>query len=396
MLKNILTVLKKEIIDLTRDKRTMITSIFIPLVIIPTIITISSKIQENNSDKNQKKKIKVGWMSYDKQSALETTLRKDTDLLFTQYRDAQQISDSVKAETVDVGIVLWQDFTQRLDSNRTGTVNLYFNSKEEVFKTRMIAKLDAFKQTVLQKRLETLQLDDEKITPLKVQDHDMASDRELFGKYFGGLLPYMFIIFCFMGCFMACLDLFTGEKERGTLETLLTSPVSRLQILIGKMSVAVMMGVLTAVLSISGVLLFVKFGTDSIPKEIVNIIKDLFTPGFIISLFAMLIPLTIFFAGLLVPIAVYAKNFREAQSIIGPLNFIIILPAMMAMMPGIKLTYITALIPVTNIALCTKYMIGGESIAAYLPIVIGSLLCYATLTVSLSVRQFSKESNLVR
>jgi sodium transport system permease protein len=256
--------------------------------------------------------------------------------------------------------------------------------------------LEALKQPLFAQRLIALKLDAEKITPLKIEEHDIASTQEIFGKIFGGFLPYIFIIYSFMGCMMLCVDLFTGEKERGTIETILTSPVNRMQIMFGKIGVAVTGGTLTAVLSITGMMLFVRFSTDSLPIELVKIIGQIFTPMFIIKLLIMLIPLTVFFSGILTPVATYARNYREATSIIAPFNFIIIMPAMMALLPGVKLNLITSFIPVTNIALCTKYMVAGDSVGIYWWITVLSLTLYGSFAVIFSYKRFSNEQNILR
>ncbi len=80
---------------------------------------------------------------------------------------------------------------------------------------------------------------------------------------------------------------------------------------------------------------------------------------FILLLFSLLLPLTVFFAGIMIPVAVYAKSFKEAQSIITPINLIVVLPAMVGFFPGIELTAMTACIPVVNIVLATKELIAG-------------------------------------
>ena len=99
-----------------------------------------------------------------------------------------------------------------------------------------------------------------------------------------------------MGCMYPAIDLFTGEKERGTLETLLTTPVSRWQILIGKMGVVVMSGLLAASLTMLGIFLtIVVFDIIKEPK-ILEVIHQILTVKFIFMFYLILIPLIIFFA----------------------------------------------------------------------------------------------------
>ena len=89
------------------------------------------------------------------------------------------------------------------------------------------------------------------------------------------------------------------------------------------------------------------------------VLDSLFSPGTLITMFALVIPLVIFFAGIMVPVTVYAKSFKEAQSIITPLNIAVLVPAMIGMFPGIEYSVETAFIPVINVVLATKEIIAG-------------------------------------
>jgi sodium transport system permease protein len=202
-------------------------------------------------------------------------------------------------------------------------------------------------------RLKELGVDAEKLHPLVPVFQNCASDKKMIGQLAGGILPYIFIAFGFIGCMYPAIDLFTGEKERGTIETLLTTPVSRWQILVGKMMVIVTSGMLAASCALIGLFVSIEFLDLVQNKEILNIVHGILTPTFILAMFSLLFPLVIFFAGAMIPIAIYAKSFKEAQSIITPLNFVMVLPAMIGFFPGIELNAMTAAIPVVNIVLAT-------------------------------------------
>ena len=112
-------------------------------------------------------------------------------------------------------------------------------------------------------------------------------------------------------------------------------------------------------------------------------------------MYLLLIPLIVFFAGVMIPITVYAKSFKEAQSIITPLNMVMILPAMVGFFPGIELNAITAAIPVVNIVLSTKELISGTLSVGYYCISLGVMLLLATLSVIVSYRQFGNEARIL-
>jgi len=191
------------------------------------------------------------------------------------------------------------------------------------------------------------------------------------------------------------IDLFTGEKERGTIETILTVPASRLEILIGKLIVVVLSGVISGVLVIFGMYLTLIFNPD-VPPMVLNIVNQILTPYNIGLIILMLIPLTIFFAGILIPISIYSKSFKEAQSLITPLTFVAIFPLIIGMIPGFKLTVLTALIPVANVALATKEIIAGTIDYGLLSLVFLSLISFAAIGLGMCVKWFSSEGNILR
>jgi sodium transport system permease protein len=191
------------------------------------------------------------------------------------------------------------------------------------------------------------------------------------------------------------IDLITGEKEKGTMETLLSSPASRFQILIGKMLTIAIVGLTAACMTIAGMVVGLKFLPD-IPADFLTTINNMVSPKFIVMLFAMLVPLCIFFAGLLSAIVIRAKSFKEAQTMVTPLTFVIIIPAMLAMIPGVQLNWQTAFIPILNIALATKEIIAGTINMAQYAVIVLSLIALALAAALFSYKQFSKESMMLK
>ena len=98
----------------------------------------------------------------------------------------------------------------------------------------------------------------------------------------------------------------------------------------------------------------------------------------------------------MVPITVYAKSFKEASSILSPMNFLVIVPAIIGMQPGVELSYGTAAIPILNVVLTSKDLIAGTLQAGHFIVVLASLLIYATIAVSISFRRFGNEKNILR
>ena len=271
----------------------------------------------------------------------------------------------------------------------------YGAAASDIANGRLDTSIDLFEQQLLDLRLKSLHLTLENIQPTQTEFVNTASMRETIGKLAGGFLPYIFIIFCYMGCMFPAIDLFTGEKERGTIETLLSAPVDRWKILIGKMLVIITAGLLSAILSMVGLFIGIKLAGSGV-GELIDVALAILSPGTIAALVSMLLPLVVFFAGIMIPATVYAKSFKEAATTLQPLNFVVIMPAAIGMMPGIELNAITALVPILNVTLITKELIAGTMNGLYFVEAVGSLLVLASLAVMFSFNRFGNEKNILR
>jgi sodium transport system permease protein len=203
------------------------------------------------------------------------------------------------------------------------------------------------------------------------------------------------------------MDLTAGEKERGTMETLLCSPVARVDIVLGKFLM-----VLTGSLSAMGFMLlsmgttafvagsFMGGGRSSAlaaaqtpaPGGVIPMID----PVGLIGVVAMVVPVAVLFAAVAFTIALFAKSYKEAQSYLAPLMIVVILPAVIGMLPGIDLNARLALVPLLNLSLVCKEMLSGVWHWNYIGIIFGSSCVYAAVALALAVRMFKREDVIFR
>ena len=216
-----------------------------------------------------------------------------------------------------------------------------------------------------------------------------------FGKLAGGWLPYVFILFGVRGAMYPALDLGSGEKERGTLETILSSPASRLDIVVGKFLVIMSAAFLTALLALGGILFGIQQSSE-IPPALLDLINDMFTLKTIGLIMTLVLPVSAFFSAVLLGLSIYARSFKEAQSIVAPLNIVIIFPAVIGTLPGIELNMVTAMIPILNVSLASKDIISGVINPLYMTEVYISLFGFAALSILWCVKAFNKETTIFR
>ena len=255
--------------------------------------------------------------------------------------------------------------------------------------------LNEYDQSIVDQRIMRLNLDPDLFDAIAIEMTDVATTQEKIAGAVGGFLPYIFIIFCFMGSMYPGIDLGAGEKERGTLETLLSSPASRLEIVVAKFIVIMAAGIMTALLSLLGLYLALKNFPD-IPVEIFNVLAGMLGPRMVLAMLSLILPIAALFAAVILSLSIYARSFKEAQSIIAPLNIVIIFPAMIGLLPGIELDPLTALVPILNVALATKDLLAGSINPIYLIEVYVSLFALAALSLWGCVRWFNREATLFR
>lgn len=394
----IFTVFKKEMRDTLRDRRTVMMMIVIPTLIFPMIMSIFMSVSESFQKKAAEKKVKIGLVS-NQVGSLEADLLKVPEALgkkeFIPFTDTASLIRAIRTDSIQVGIYIPNNAEQLKSAMKPISVTVFHDGTDLGMKERADAYVTYVQENWKKQRYAELKIDEEKITPFILEYSNVASSKEMIGKLAGGFLPYLFIAFGFMGCMFPAIDLFTGEKERATIETLLTTPVPRWKILFGKMGVVVISGLLAATFNLLGIYLSIEVLNLVKDPVLLQAIKDILSPTFIIMLYALLIPLITFFAGIMIPIAVRAKSFKEAQSIISPLNLLIILPAMVGFFPGVELNEVTALIPVVNIVLATKELIAGTLEWHLVAMAFGVMVLLAVIAILLSYRKFENENNVI-
>lgn len=392
-------IFKKELIDTLRDRRTLVTMIVIPVLIFPIILTLFVNVSEAFQNDAKEKEFKLGFIEQAGKNEVINTLSLLSDsltkLTLVPVASEELLAQAIQMDSLQAGLVFDAHFQQTVDNQKTGAIKVLVNDTKIGNRERIAGYLEGVQDWMRINRLAELNLLPEQITPLLVSYENTASNKETIGKLAGGILPYLFIAFGFLGCMYPAIDLFTGEKERGTIETLLTTPVPRWKILLGKMGVVVLSGLLAASLALFGLFLSIEVLDIIKNPELLEILHSILTPTFVIMLYMLLIPLTVFFAGIMIPIAVYAKTFKEAQSIITPLNIVVILPAMVGFFPGVELNAFTAAIPIVNVVLATKELIAGTLTFGLLFISFAVMVALAALAVFVSFKQFDKETNVV-
>jgi sodium transport system permease protein len=396
-MKKIAVIFKKEFKDILRDRRTIMMMVVMPILLIYVFINLSITLSRSQTRKAEEKSLKVALFKKENVETFRTILEKQKNIIIKENLAPDKINDLIQEEKLDFAVVFETDFDQKLNERTSGNVDLYFKASSEnnIAKRRIINSLKEYKQELLTVRLESLSLDHSFVEPLKINEKDLSTQKEKVGESIGGLLPYFFVIFCFLGAMYPAIDLGAGEKERATIETLLTSPASRMQIVLGKFFVITCTGLISALISILALYLAIQ-QAKGLPEGALQGILRIVEFKSVGLLFSLLVPVCVFFAAVLLSISIFARSFKEAQSIMTPMNILVIIPVFIGLFPGIKLNTTTALIPVLNVSLATKEIISGTIKTGLLLEVYASLFVLAALSLVFCAQWFKREEVIFR
>ena len=393
----IVSIFKKELIDVLRDRRTLMFMVVIPILITPLLIIGSIKFQEYQNKKSEEKILKIAYINESDDSLTKQLLSDQKGVKIIEGVPIDSIESYIKSDSLQGGLYLGKGFLKKIKTNSSGDVKIYYKSSDLMSKSkkRMQAALDIYKEKIIAERLKQLNVDGQILEPINITNIDMATAKETLGKAVGGFIPYVLVMFIFLGAMYPAIDLGAGEKERGSLETLLSSPATKFEITMGKLLVVSLTGIvsgLVSVLGISSSLFFI----DKIPVQIQETILELINPFMIFSIIILMIPIAIFFASMLLSISFYARSFKEAQSLMGPLNMVIIVPLFLSLGPGMEMDHATALMPLINVGLLTKEILAGSVELIYFIETLFSLLFCAAIGIWFSVFWFKKENTIFR
>jgi sodium transport system permease protein len=396
-MKRTFIIFRKELKDVLRDRRTLMMMVVLPMVLVPVLITVVTKVQQAQIEKAEAKELHIAFVGKEYAPELYALARSAEKIVLIDNVPVDSIPGMTAREELDGAIIVDPEFLDRIARDQQGQVQIVYKASDafETALNRLTEIVEQYNDQIVAERIARLNLDKDLFEAVAVEKVDVSSVQERIAELAGGFLPYLFIIFGFMGAMYPGLDLGAGEKERGTLETLLSTPASRLEIVLGKFGVVTLAGVATALIAMSG-LYIAAHRFPEIPTEVFDVIMDMLGPKMVLLLMTLILPISAFFAAAILGVSIYARSFKEAQSIVAPINIAIIFPALIGTLPGIELNPVTALIPILNVSLATKKLLAGTINPYLLTEVYLSLFFLAGISIWGCVKWFNREETLFR
>ncbi len=390
----------KELRDSLRDRRTIISMIVVPVLVMPLLMFGIGAMMIKTVTKARQEIPRVMIIGAEPSSKVLASLNAAKSLQVIPA--TEDFTNQIVEKKVRAVVKLPPDFDAMLARGDATKVDIYEYAGE--MKSGFAAEnLNGFfrnlSDATVRERLASRGVPAEVLTPFTIQRQNVAPPAKVAGNALGGILPYFIIILCLTGAMYPALDLTAGEKERGTMETILCCPVGRTELVVGKflMVLTASLGtVMLSIISMSGTFLIAKrAAAGTLPPEALKLAATIDVGG-LVGVFLMLLPVAVMLSAGLLMVGLFSRSFREAQSYCGPLMLVAIIPTMIAMLPGVELNASYALVPLLNVGLVCKEMLAGTWHWHYIALIFGSACVYAAAALAAAVWMFHREEVLFR
>lgn len=281
---------------------------------------------------------------------------------------------------------------------------LMFNSGKEksaVANMQVEQVLNAWKSQIVRENLLASEIPANVARPFDLQPRDIAERRQQQALMWSKILPFVLFIWALTGAFYPAVDLCAGEKERGTLETLLSSPAARIEIVWGKLLTVMTFSTATALLNLASLGMTARYVMTQLSSmPLADLAEGMQLPAVpsLLWLVAALLPMSALFSALCLACAAFARSTKEGQYYLMPL-FLVSMPLMMLpLQPGIELNLGNSLVPITGVVLLVMSLVQSnyaEALRYFVPVCAVTLVC-CHLAIRWAVYQFNQESVLFR
>ncbi len=393
--KNIKLIFIKELVGTLRDKRTIIAMIIIPLIFYPVLFTGIGYFNKLGSMKSEEAASKIIIRGAEFAPQLVKHLRdsEKVEILITEEDSPNKLQNG----DVQAVLVIPSDFKYKIEQEEPGKLVLKYDTteaKSRVAQKRVNQIIEKYKGEILLQRISRLNLQEEFLIPLILQEENIATAEKITGSFLAVILPYLIIILIFAGAMHTAVDITAGEKERGTIATLLVSQISRLEIVLGKCFAVMLISFTSMVLGLFGLTLAFLLGASIAGGiEGVNFGISINT---IFLLFLVLFPLVGLASAVLVMVGIFARNIREASSYITPIYMLTVFLGVISVSQGMELTGKMFLVPILNSSFVFKELLMGKIYWNHILITFSANMIIAGLALLGATRLFTKEEVLFR
>jgi sodium transport system permease protein len=362
------TLVRKEFAELRRDRRVLLLTLVLPVVLYPVVIGAMNRVQEDHAEEVETAEYPVAVAG--DHGELTSVLAGVEGIRWKRVEP-----DSLRAmldARLAVLAVRLPDADAAVDTVRL--IGRMTNSSAQVVSDRIEAALESARWEFLEREYSARGGEGGLDAPLALHTRDVSTARESGGAEAGRLLVYLLLMTLFMAASTLGIDMIAGEKERGTLETLFLTPLDRTLVARAKLVVAGGGALLTGLLSLLS--LSLSYGTGWLTPDGTASALD---PAAIALVAALMLPLAVLLAAVMLVVSAWARSLKEAQYYVLPVMLTVFVPAFLSMSQAIEATGLVTVLPIANVAFVMRDVLAGRPDATTMVIVVASTILWIVL-----------------
>lgn len=392
--KMVKSVFKKEMMDILRDKKTLFMTVILPILLYPTLIILMSYVMSSSTTSLAQKTLNI---AFSEAPNMEVMTKIEA---LTEENGKFNI---IEVEDYEAALLRGEIAAYVMVENKENTTEykIYINSSEEdggQASSRLQKIFQSYKEELISKRINAAGLDEEIILqPITYGVQDTAKSEQVAGYLLGIILPFILVLGILTGAIYPAIDIMAGEKERGTLETLLTLPISNLELVMGKYLAVSLSALVSAIMSLLSISISIVFlilnASELVDVSVMNIdLSRLILP--LIITFICICVFTLVISAISMCVCSLAQSFKEAQNAVTPLMIGAMVLSYASMVPNLELNTVTASLPVVNVVLLIKSVLTFKYDLSLLMIVLISNIGFVIISVWLLSKLFKSEEVL--
>lgn len=379
MKNNVWSILKKEIREMFRDKKSLSMMLIIPIMI-PLLVIGMSALFESQTNKSIEEYNKIGFdYSF---SDIEMEIVKNLQI-DSVMKNKEELKKDYEAGNIDLYVT--KDNNHYVVHGKDNETTSYASSLVERY-------FNAYKEYLQQQYLTDNHINVEEVISIITVEEDIIESENFYANYITNY-AFLFIIMAItVSATYPATDATAGEKERGTLETLLTFPIRSKDIIIGKFLSVSISSMITGIISF--ILMVVSLLLANPMFRIYEGVHLMLSMESILFAFIVILTYSFLISGLCIAVASRSKSFKEAQSALTPLTFISFFPGMIAFMIHVKTTTILSMIPFLNFTLLFTDITNGTINLLHILFMIVSTVIIISIVLIVIIKQYKSEKVL--
>ena len=379
MKNNLWNILKKELRELFRDKKSLAMMLVIP-IFIPLLVIGMSALFESQMNVDTEEYNKIGF-SYEL-SQVEESIAKEMDIDVV-HGTTKELKEKYEEGNIDLYITK-KDNHYTIHSDGSDNSSYASSLMETYFNT--------YKEVLQQESLSKQKINPDEILNIITVEEKVVEEDNFFASYIKNY-AFLFILMAItVSATYPATDTTAGERERGTLETLLTFPIKSKDIIIGKFLGVTVSSIITGLLSLALAVISLFISKDMF--TIYEGVNTMYSLSSIIYAVVVIVTYSFFISGLCIAIASTSKTFKEAQSALTPLTFISLFPGMIAFMIGITTNTLISIIPFLNFTTIFTDITAGNINVLHIFLMMLSTVIYISIVFYYIIKQYKSEKVL--